>query len=105
MEEDATTTNPVEGIVIMEASTTESKTGVTLDAVTVEDPAVEATMAEEDVDIFNIESSPELGGTIIEEEILVAGIGEDNKLGDNPSIQFVELEIPMAHRRRIRSKE
>ena len=90
LEEDPKTANPVEGIVIMEASTTESKTGVTLDAVTVEDPAVEATMAEENVEIFNIEASPELGGTIIEEEILVAETREDDGLGNNPSILVAE---------------
>ena len=66
---------------------------------------MEATMVEEVVDIFNIESSPELGWTIIEEEILVSETREDNGLGNNPSIPVSELETPMPHRRRRRSKE
>ena len=67
MEDVATTTNLVEGIVIMEASTTEAKTGEALYVATVEAAVVEATMVGEDVDISKIESSPKLRGTIIEE--------------------------------------
>ena len=66
LEEATTTTNPVEGIVIMEALAAKAETGATLDAATMEAATVEATMEEEDVDIFTIESSPELGGTLIE---------------------------------------
>ena len=97
MEEVATTVNPVEGIVIMEASATEAEAGAALDVTTVEAADLEATMAEEDVEIFDIESSPELGGTIIEEEILVVETREDDGLGNNPSIPVAELETPMPH--------
>ena len=46
MEETATTTNPMEGIAILEAPTVEAETGAALDAAKVEAGAVKDTMKE-----------------------------------------------------------
>ena len=60
--------NPVERLNIGAALTTEVETGAALDAVTVETEDVRAMITEENTEVVTIESSPEWGGTLIEEE-------------------------------------
>ena len=52
----------------MEALTAEVETGAALDAAIVEAEDVRAMITEENVEVLTIESSPEWGGTLIEEE-------------------------------------
>ena len=72
----------------MEALTAEAKAGATLDAVTAEDEDVRATITEGNTEVLTIESSPEWGGTLIEEE------QESTKIEDIPSTSAANLEIP-----------
>ena len=50
------------------ALTAEGETGAALDAVTIEPEDDRAMATEENTDLVTIESSPEWGGTLIEEE-------------------------------------
>ena len=50
------------------ALTIECETGAALDAATVETEDVRAMITEENMEVLTIESYPELGGTLIEEE-------------------------------------
>ena len=60
--------NPVEILNIGAALTAEVETGAELDAVIVETKDVRAMITEENIEMVTIESSPEWGGTMIEEE-------------------------------------
>ena len=60
--------NPVERLNIGETMTTEVETGTALDAATVETEDFRAMITEENTEVVTIESSPEWGGTLIEEE-------------------------------------
>ena len=105
LEEVATTTNPMEGIAILEAPTTEAKSGATLDAATVEVEDVGAIMTEGYANINIIESSPEWRGALIEEEIEMAETRGVAEMGDIPSTSVAELETFVPWRKRRRSKE
>ena len=100
--EAATTTNPMEGIAILEAPTAEAETGVALDATTVEAGAVGDIMIEGDAEILTIESSPEWRGNLIEEETLMVETRGFNEKGDIPSTSVAELETPVPWRKRRR---
>ena len=63
-----------------------------------------ATMAEGDVENFTIKSSHEFGGTLIEEEIVVAETREDVEMGDILSISSVGLETHIPCKKRRGSK-
>ena len=60
--------NPVERLNIGAALTAKVETGAALDAATVETKDVRAMIREENTEVVTIESSPEWGGTLIEEE-------------------------------------
>ena len=60
--------NPVEELNNRVALTVEGETGVALDAVTVEPKDDRAFAIEDKIEMVTIESSPEWGGTLIEEE-------------------------------------
>ena len=60
--------NPVERLHNVEALTAEVEAGAALDAVTAEAKDVRATITEGNIELLTIESSPEWGGTLIEEE-------------------------------------
>ena len=60
--------NPVEERNSRAALTTEGETGAALDAATVEPEDDRAMETEENIEMVTIESSPEWGGTLIEEE-------------------------------------
>ena len=67
MEENAQQ-NPLEILNNLEALTAEAETRAALDAVTVEAEDVRAMITEENMEVLTIESSPEWGGNLIEEE-------------------------------------
>ena len=67
MEENARE-NPVERLNNVEALTAKDGAGETLDAVTAKAEDVRAMITEGNIEVLNIESSPEWGGTLIEEE-------------------------------------
>ena len=73
----------------MEDLTVKDKTGAVLDAMTAEADDVRAMITEENMKVFTIESSPEWGGTMIEEE------QENAKTEDIPSTSAANLEIPV----------
>ena len=56
----------------VEAPTAEAETGAALNVATIEDEVVGDIMIEGYANILTIESSPEWGGTLIEEEIEMA---------------------------------
>ena len=64
----------MERIENVEALAIEAETQVALNAATGEDEVVGDIMIEGDANILTIESSPEWGGTLIEEEIEMAEI-------------------------------
>ena len=84
--------NPVEGLNIRVALTAEGETGAALDAVTVEPKDYRAMEIEENIEMVIIESSPEWGGTLIEEEHPEEQ--ENVGTGDIPSTSAVNLETP-----------
>ena len=67
MEENAQE-NLVERLNNMASLTAKAETGAALDAMTVETKDVRAMITEENTALVTIESSPEQGGTLIEEE-------------------------------------
>ena len=71
----------------MEALTAEAEAGVALDAATDEAEDVRATITEGNREVLTIESSPEWGGTLIEEE------KKDAEIEDIPSTSAANLEI------------
>ena len=71
----------------MEALTTEVEAGATLDAMIAEAEDVRATITEGNTEVLTIESSPEWGETLIEEE------QENTKIEDIPSTSATNLEI------------
>ena len=60
--------NLVERLNNVGALIAEAEAGASLDAATAEAKVVIATIIEENVEVLTIESSPEWGGTLIEEE-------------------------------------
>ena len=84
--------NPVERLNIGVGLTTEVETGAALDATTVETKDVKAMRTEENTEVVTIESSPEWGGTLIEEE----HPEEQENVGtrDIPSTSATNLENP-----------
>ena len=80
--------NPVERINNMEALTTEVEAGVALDVATAEAKDVRAMIIEGNVEVLTIESSPEWGGDLIEEE------QENIDIEDIPSTSAANMEIP-----------
>ena len=60
--------NPVEELNNRVALTTEGEIGAALDAVTIEPENDRAMATKENTELVTIESSPEWGGTLIEEE-------------------------------------
>ena len=98
MEENARE-NLVEILNNMEALTTEIEGGAALDAATDEAEDVRATITEGNREVLTIESSPEWGGTLIEEE------QENVEIEDIPSTSATNLEIPAPRKKRRRSKE
>ena len=83
----------------MEALIAEAETGAALDVVIVETEDVRAMITEENMEVLNIKSSPEWGGTLIEEE------KENDEKEDIPSTSATNLEIPVPWRKRRISKD
>ena len=83
----------------MEALTAEVEARVALDVATAESKDVRAMIIEGNTEVLIIESSPEWGGTLIEEE------HENAKIEDIPSTSAANLEIPAPQKKRRRSKE
>ena len=77
----------------MEAATAKDETGAALDVATVEAEALGDIMKEGDVEILTIESSPEWGGTLIEEENGMEEARKSTEKGNVPSTSATELEI------------
>ena len=88
----ATTSSLMERIYNVEAPTAEDENGVALYVATVEFEFVRAIRTEGDTDILTIESSPEWGGTLIEESIEMEETRGVTEEGDVPSISAIELE-------------
>ena len=82
--------NLVEKLNSRAALTVEGETGVGLDAATVELEDDRAMEIEENTEMVTIESSPEWGGTLIEEEHLEEQ--ENVGTGDIPSTLAINLE-------------
>ena len=95
--------NPVEILNIGAALTAEVETREALDVAIVETKYVRAMITEENNEVVTIESSPEWGGTLIEEEHLEEQ--ENVETGDIPSTSATNLEIPAPQRKRRRSKD
>ena len=91
--------NPIERLNNMEALTAEAETRAALDAAIAEAEDVRAMITKENIEVLTIESSPEWGGTLIEEE------QENAEIEDIPSTSAANLEIPTPQRKRRRSKE
>ena len=85
------------------ALTTECETGAALDAMTIEPEDNIAMVTEENTDLVTIESSPEWGGTFIEEEHTKEQ--ENDGTGNIPSTSVVNPETPAPQRKRRRSKD
>ena len=71
----------------MEALIVEAETRAKLDAATSEAEDVRAMIIEENMEVLTIESSPEWGGTLIEEE------QGNTEIEDVPSSSTANLEI------------
>ena len=80
--------NLVERLNNVEVLTTEAKVGAALDAATAEAEDVRSTTIKDNAAVLTIESSPEWGGTLIEEE------QENAETEDIPSTSTANLEIP-----------
>jgi len=91
--------NPVERLNNRAALTAEVETGAALDAAIVEAKDVRAMITEENMEVLTIESSPEWGGTLIEEE------QENVETEDIHSTSAANLEIRTPWRKRRRSKD
>ena len=91
--------NPIERLNNMASLTAEAETGAALDVATTEAKDVRAMIIEEKMEVLTIESSPESGGTLIEEE------QENVETEDIPSTSAANLEIPAPRRKRRRSKD
>ena len=83
----------------MEALTAEAEAEATLDGVKAEAEDVRAMIKEGYIEVLTIESSPEWGGTLNEEE------QENTETKDIPSTSAANLEISAPWRKRRRSKE
>ena len=95
--------NPVEELNNRVALTTEGEIQAALDATTI-DPEDDRDMAtEENIELVTIESSPEWGGTLIEEEHPEEQ--ENAGTGNIPSALAVNPENPAPQRKRRRSKD
>ena len=94
--------NPVERLNNRAALTVEVEIRAALNAATVETEDVRAMITEENMEVVTIESSPEWGGTLIEEEHPEEQ--ENVGIGDIPSTSTVNLETPAPWKKRRRSK-
>ena len=79
----------------------EGEIGATLDATTIEPEDDRAMATEENTELVTIESSPEWGGTLIEEE--QPEEQENARTGDIPSTSAVNPNIPAPQKKRKRS--
>ena len=84
--------NPVEELNNRVALTTKGETGAALDVVTIEPEDDRAMATEENTKLVTIESSPEWGGTLIEEEHPEEQ--ENAGIGNIPSTSAVNPETP-----------
>ena len=75
-----------------EALIAEGETRAVVDSITVEPEDDRAMEIEENTETVNIESSPEWGGTLIEEEHPEEQ--ENARTGDIPSTSAINLETP-----------
>ena len=80
--------NPMERLNNRAALTAEVETRAALDVAIVETKYVRAMIIEEDTEVLTIESSPEWGGTLIEEE------QENVETEHIPSTSVTILEVP-----------
>ena len=87
----------------MAALTAEAETRAALDVAIVETEDVIAMITKENMEVLTIESSPERGGTLIEEEHPEEQ--ENVGTGDIPSTSSVNLETLAPQRKRRRSKD
>ena len=83
----------------MKALTAKVEGRATLDAITTKSEDLRATITEGNTEVLTIESFPQWGGTLIEEE------QENTEIEDIPSTSSANLEIPAPRKKRRRSKE
>ena len=95
--------NPVEELNNRVALTVEGETEATLDATIIEPEDDRAMEMEENTELVTIESSPEWGGTLIEEEHPEEQ--ENAGTGNIPSTSAVNPETLAPQRKRKRSKD
>ena len=95
--------NPVEELNSRVALTAEGETGAALDAATIEPEDDRAMATEENIELVTIESSPEWGGTLIEEEHTKEQ--ENAGTGNISSTSTVNPETPAPQRKRRRLKD
>ena len=95
--------NPLKELNSRAALTAEGETGAALDVATVEPKDDRAMIIEENTEVVTVESSPEWGGTLIEEEHPEEQ--ENDGTGDIPSTSIVNLETPAPQIKRRRSKD